>query len=32
MVVKCLPTGDYGEAVRLGRQALSIARALFGDR
>jgi len=30
-VVQCLPTGDYDEAVRFGRQALSIARAL-GDR
>ena len=31
MVIQCLATGDYGEAVRFGMEALSIARTL-GDR
>jgi len=31
MVIQCLGTGDYEEAVRFGQEALSIARAL-GDR
>ena len=31
MVVQCLNTGDYDEAVRFGQEALPIARAL-GDR
>ena len=31
MVVQCLLTGDYDEAVRFGQEALSIARTL-GDR
>jgi tetratricopeptide (TPR) repeat protein len=31
MVVQCLGTGDYGEAVRFGQEALSIGRTL-GDR
>jgi class 3 adenylate cyclase/tetratricopeptide (TPR) repeat protein len=31
MVVQCLVTGDYDEAVRFGREALRIARTL-GDR
>ena len=31
MVVQCLDTGDYNEAVRFGGEALSIARTL-GDR
>jgi tetratricopeptide (TPR) repeat protein len=28
MVIQCLGTGDYGEAVRFGQEALSIARTL----
>jgi class 3 adenylate cyclase/tetratricopeptide (TPR) repeat protein len=31
MVIQCLGTGDYGEAIRFGQEALTIARAL-GDR
>jgi tetratricopeptide (TPR) repeat protein len=31
MVIQCLNTGDYDEAVRFGQEALSIARTL-GDR
>jgi tetratricopeptide (TPR) repeat protein len=31
MVIQCLITGDFGEAVRFGQEALSMARAL-GDR
>ncbi len=31
MVVQCLDTGDYNEAVRFGQEALTIARSL-GDR
>ena len=31
MVIQCLVTGDYDEAVRFGQEALSIARTL-GDR
>ena len=31
MVIQCLGTGDYDEAVRFGQEALSIARTL-GDR
>jgi tetratricopeptide (TPR) repeat protein len=31
MVIQCLDTGDYNEAVRCGQEALSIARTL-GDR
>jgi tetratricopeptide (TPR) repeat protein len=31
MVIQCLRTGDYGEAIRFGQEALSIARTL-GDR
>jgi class 3 adenylate cyclase/tetratricopeptide (TPR) repeat protein len=31
MVVQCLVTGDYNEAIRFGQEALSIARTL-GDR
>ena len=31
MVIQCLDTGDYDEAVRFGQEALSIARTL-GDR
>src|SRR6185369_11505250 len=31
MVVQCLGTGDYDEAVRFGQEALSIGRTL-GDR
>jgi tetratricopeptide (TPR) repeat protein len=31
MVIQCLATGDYAEAISFGREALTIARAL-GDR
>src|SRR3989442_8311895 len=31
MVIQCLVTGDYDDAVRFGQEALSIARTL-GDR